>query len=974
MKIHKLRGWDNSIRNDAARIAGELRSSRPYAQFSIIGERRSGRSTYFQYLAQHMNSAEEYSSDFIVLAGDLETDNYKNLATAFHEALVRSVAVSGVGGAEKCTLSEKELIQTDALFLLASKIIENLKRTPVFLIDMGAVLESADMGSILKLSRSYLKLIANRAEDRNIPFALGLGWTEKFFEQAVVIAGDVFRDRYRARRTLGNSFESEEPFKVFSSIVKDIAGADVPHRFTGLLRVPGLTAGMYGENLRGLKVKGEVSPELTWEALRANDWKIIPQLNYPETENLTSADLAELLLADGRLPGNLCPGYLEPTAPDAFGANDKLYERFGLLPPRRDPTVLERFRNRLNDPEDSALVEEMTHSIARVLKDVCHAESLETTLFSGRSAIVATSLRELPPPLGDEKQGAPEFDQNIDSKVLPRRLTIGIYLDSPDTQEFEQAMRDALKRGDFLIVCHPQGVLQAISETEIFRTAKNEGLPYFKAEATEHDLCTLANRGSDTTPCDELIVSWTNCCLSEHLKRRPAIPLLSETGKKALSAIIAGAGRLKEDDLKTNLSLSKAACSGLIGRLNEAEIISKKKGVLYWDPAQDPVLGALLVAGEDTQELISQLGGKFTLSDGPFDPQNFLAAYSGVFQGTELGNIKEGDLLTWYEAHRPQLLNVVFNLIESEKELTALNDRAQALKLKQLDDWQDISGDRLEIDTLLTEANENIEKNKVSRENAAKELHQVKESLKRSVQENAAYFAESDREEMLNQIDGFRTAESSSITQLRKKIEKRVKELDTTREALFATKIHLQELKSEPKSQFNPALAELTRQVDELSNLTDLAEISPKLAELNKAVDGLERKVLRAAIVTINKSSVRPPTDSYRSGDQSAPVPPPIQPQGKGPILPPPPSKTGRAASSVLPPLPSGSGNGNPSAPPMQTTDLVIRETPPEEETKLIASEDKEQTFDISQSEQARQLAFMLLNPRVEIKKIRALF
>ncbi len=436
-----LKGWDNSLKNEATRIAGELNSRRPYAQFSIIGERRSGRSTFFQCLAAHINMTANYSSDLIGLAGDLEITEAGSLVTAFHEALVRSVGTSGGDRVVNCELSEQELLQTDALFLLASRVIENLKRTPVFLIDMGVALESADNASILKLAR-VLKWVANNSNDRDIPFALGLGLTTTFFEHAKVIAGDVFRDRYQPRRALGNSFESEAPFETFKGIVKDIAGAEIPTQFTGLLRVPGLTVGMYGENLRALKVKGEVSPKLIWEALRAY-WKIIPQLSYADTGNFSPADLAELLLADGRLPDNRGQQYLEKTAPNSYGANDKLYERFGLLPPRRNPTIRERFRNRLNDPEDSALVDEIARSMGQALEGVCQAEILETTIFPGRSAIVTATLKQLPPTLGDESQGTPDLDQNFDAKALPKRLTIGIYLDSPDSQSSKKSLAQA---------------------------------------------------------------------------------------------------------------------------------------------------------------------------------------------------------------------------------------------------------------------------------------------------------------------------------------------------------------------------------------------------------------------------------------------------------------------------------------------------------------------------------------------------
>jgi hypothetical protein len=827
-------------------------------------------------------------------------------------------------------LIKQELLESDALFLLASKVIENLKRKPVFLIDVGAALELADNASVLRLGR-VLKWVANSKGDKDIPLALGLGWTGKFFERAVVIAGDVFRDRYRATRTLGNSFESGAPFETFRSIVKDIAGAEIPPQFAGLLRVPRLTAGMYGENLRELKAKGEVSPDVLWEALWAS-WKIIPQLTYSDTSALTSTDLAELLLADGHLSRNPCPEYLELTAPNSFGANDKLYERFGLLPPRRDPTIRERFRNRLNDAEDSALVDEIAQSIARVLKEVCYAEILEIKGFSQRNSIVEVMLKELPP-LGDDSQVAPEFDQNIDARALPKRLTVGIYLDSPDAEEFEQALSNALKRGDFLMVCYPQGALQAIAETELFRSAKRDRLPYWGVAVAEEDLCTLTSTGPDTSLGDTIVVSWINRCLSEHLNKRPAIPLLSEAGKKALGAIIASAGRLEAEAVRSNLGLSKAECGGLITRLQEAEIITKKKGVLYWDPAQDPLLGSLLSAAGDSKKLMVQFGKKFSLPESLLDPEEVLAAYSGVFQSKRFGEINPDNLLKWYEAYRPQLLQNVAHLIESDNELGAFKDRAQTLQGKKLEDWQDIAGDRQEIDALLINVSERLKEVTRSRKIAAEESQRAKNDLKKLIEENSSDFTESEYADLIGKIDGFRTGQGSGITQLRKRSEKRISQLDAARTALIATKERLKGLKDEAESQIVPTLDASIGQAEELLKNTDPSNLNPKLVKLNDTVDEIEWEILRSKVVAIRKQPVEP----------SLPRPPT---SGRG-ILRPPPPKRGQPA--VL---------GPPAPQPL----------------KPSATEHKEQTFDISRPEQAKKLVELLQSPNVEIKRIRATF
>jgi hypothetical protein len=942
--MKKLIGWDKSLKSEAARIAGELSSNRPYAQFSIIGERRSGRTTFFQCLAQHINAAGGGPSDLIVFADELKIKSDGTLVTAFHEALARSVEISGVGGAVNCTLTAQELLQVDALFLLASKVIDNMQRTPVFLIDMGAALESGDDSSVLELAR-VLKWVYNSSRDRNIPFSLGLGWTKTFFDRAVVIAGDVFRDRFRPRRELGNSFESEAPFETFNVIVKNIAGVEIPARFAGLLRVPGLTAGMYGENLRGLKAKGEVSPTLAWEALRA-EWEIIPQLAYPEISNLSSADLAELLLADGRLSDNRCPQYVERAAANSFGANDKLYERFGLLPPRRDPTIRERFRNRLNDPEDSALVAEIAKSMSQALEEVCQAEIHETRILPGRSAVITATLEQLPPALADESQGYPELDQNFDEKALPKKLTIGIYLDSPDSSEFEKELSAGLKRGDFLMVCYRQGVLQPITGTELFRSAKNDGSLFSVFETTEDELCTLTNRATDKTPCDTMIVSQVIHCLSDHLSRRPAIPLLAETGKKALAAIIAGAGRLKVEDLKTNLDLSNADCAGIISRLQGADIVTKKKNVLYWDPAQDPLLRALLGAAHKSEKLIVDLREKFTLSDSPLDPQEILVAYFGVFQGAEFSMIKEDDLLIWYEAHRPQLLNAAEHVISSDKDLASFKERAQLLQAKKLTDLQDIAGDRQEIEALLAEASEKLDKINISRVVAAKELQQAKDSLKKSIEDHSSCFEELERDEMLSQIEGFRSTESAGMTQMRRKLEKRIGELEAVRKALHATKERLKELKEEAGDQFDSKSDQIFDTADKLLNVTDTASLTPKLVELNKSIDEVQRNLLRTKVIAIS----RHPTDLPLKGLDAEPP--------SVPGLNPPPFK-----------LPDPPKRGGQKAVEIPTKPLAVPTIPP-----CVAAELKEDVFDISNPDQAKKLAELLQSPKIVIKRIHAAF
>ncbi len=339
------------------------------------------------------------------------------------------------------------------------------------------------------------------------------------------------------------------------------------------------------------------------------------------------------------------------------------------------------------------------------------------------------------------------------------------------------------------------------------------------------------------------------------------------------------------------------------------------------------------------EKLSAHLREKFTLSDSPLNTQEVLVSYSGVFQGKKFDSVSENDVVSWYEAHRPQLLQIAESVINSDNELAALKETAQSLSNKKVENWQDISGDRLEIDTLFADAREKLEDIKRSRENAAKELQQAKDSLKKFIQDHSSYFTESEREEMLSQIDEFTTATSVGMTQLRKTLEKRINELDATRKALDATKERLQELKAEAGEQIAP-MSNLIHQADELLTRIDTSKLTPQLVELNKKVDEAERKIYETKVVAIS----RPAAD--RTQDTANLKPPPD--------------------TRLIPPLPEAPKRGN------RKHETAVKPLPPV--PLAVSTEVKEEIFDLSEPEQAKKLVALLQSPKAEIKRIQAAF
>ncbi|MFX0195354.1 MAG: hypothetical protein ACFFCW_04455 [Candidatus Hodarchaeota archaeon] len=931
----ELIGWNKS----AARITGEvlriLNSREPYYTFAIQGERRGGRSTFFGEMARIVDT--NPTSGAICFVGQLNEASVADFASSLLKAMEGNEKTS-----RRDSFQGEKLLHPDGFFELVSEVIKRDQKKPVFLLDMGPALEDATNDAIREVA-FHLKIIANLMKNRNIPFALGCGWTKKFFDKAIVIAGDVYRDRYPSVLFLGCGFEESPPFGAFQAIVKKITSVNLPNRFSGLLRVPGITAGMYGENLKCHGIQGEPRSEDIWKSLQG-EYSLIPQLSS-EDISLPSSDLAELLLADGRVDQNFNnPDFLVLTQEREFQASEALYEKFGLMPPRRDPTAWERLRNRLSDFDDDQLLTEILSAFEHFLKNWGKAEECETLSFQNRTGILSVKLNQVTRS-DEELSGSEEINAEIDQLALPNYLTIGLYLDSPDCEEFEKALIDCVKKGNFVFVLFLEGKYP-IDKTPIGRKIKELGYPWYVKALSEEDFNNLLLSEADDFKNWETIQAVVDEGIRNHLAKKPTVPVLYEKGKKIFNAVIANAGKLDIEKIKENLSLTKQVCQTLCDRIAETNIVQKKRGFLFWNPAEDPVLGILL--GEEKNPVIinKQLSKQFTLPSNGIPPSELVSWYTGVFGQKEINEIDHQDVVDWYMSHRPQLVALIEQKLQTEPVISEeFRGRLKKLKDTLIDNWDDISGDRETLEELKTEISNAIRTLADQRQREKEELENRKSDLRQSLGENENLFTIDERATILGRIEAIQTLSSRILSELRTKIKQRRSEFREFENRVQHLETRLRTLEELDVGEKTGELSDKLLEIKESLGKIDFEGLDGRLKDLEDRIEALEKEHKRREIFGGTTASLpKTPKEDYT------------------PVSPPPKTLKEGDTKTIPPPPKTPREDDIPVSPPSKTpTEDDMPVSPPPLENKI---------FYLSDKKQVRNLLELLNDRSYQIKRI----
>ena len=883
----KALGWDLSIQHLAKKMVYTLGSMKPNYAFSVLGERRAGRSSVFRSLAEAVNN--DHDKDILCLVGELDEPSL----TCISQTLMQMT--DKLTDAIDSSLYDIKPGTVHGFFEFIEKISSITGKKPILLIDMGKAMEQSSDAEALMIAQ-YLKPIVNMMEDRGVPFILGLGWTRKFFDRIISISGDVYRDRYRTELFLGVAYESDNPYDIFKEIVKKVSSVLLPDEYEGLLRVPGITAAMFGENIVKQGIKEVSSPGDIWCALKGT-WTLVPYLSFPGL-NLSTADLARLLLADSAIETRKVPEYLESLSSGGFIANDALYEKFGILPPRRDPSALERLRNRLRDVEECSLLMDIMNPLSQSLSKI-GSVTIEGPLdFSGntvadrpleRTSFLSVQVNELPVLSSDARSSLQKINMELDKKVFPHKFSIGLYLDDPNHPEFEQKISAAGESEDFLLIlCSPLSA--NIGETSLARKLRDK--IFSVINLSEEDILELISEHTVEDKKIQTIVEWLYICMEKQLKKKSAFPLLFDSAKKILSTVIANGGSILFDDLKKRLQIEVEVSElrVILTRMNDAQFIEKKKDMLYWNILDDPIISCILSGKSDKDLLQCCILDKFTLSLNPFNYSEILLPYAGIFGTKELKDYYKGDLIQWYIPNRATLLRVIHDKIDKEQELiTKYLQDYETLNNTEINEWESIPGDRNTIEEFDKAIDNELEMIVKRRNEEEARLEEKKAELRDLITKNESCYKQEEREDFEKTIKGFRKSDSDGIKQLKGRLNKRIQDYKNYTIKLDVLKNNLNKLGSSEKiredlEELRKSLVKLDTYIEDL-NFSDFNTIAN---EVEKKIEELDRT--RRIEIILRAGGVRESTPIYGVG--SIPQPPGVgsipQPPSVGSIPQPP--------------------------------------------------------------------------------------
>ncbi|MGV8118914.1 MAG: hypothetical protein AB2L14_04020 [Candidatus Xenobiia bacterium LiM19] len=894
-------GWDISIQHLAKKLSNILGSMKPNYAFSIVGERRAGRSTVFQNLAKLINNS---NKDIICIVGELEQPNLSNLTdTLIHMA-------KELGDDNTLTRFDNIPKNVQGFFDFISRVSSLSGKKPILLIDMGKAMEDSSDAEAMAVAQ-YLKPIVNMMDDRGIPFILGLGWTRKFFDGIISISGDVYRDRYRAELFLGMAYESDSPYDIFRQIVKKISSVHLPDDYAGLLRIPGMTPAKFGENLLNQGISEISKPGDLWNMLKGK-WQLIDCLSFPGL-NLSMDDLACLLLADGAIEMKKTPEYLESISKGGFIANDALYEKFGILPPKRDPSALERLRNRMRDIEEYDLLSDILTPISQSLTKI-GAEPIEGPCYFSqakdenqpveRTAFLSMQIKDLPFS-NNSMNSSHKIKIEFDKKVFPHRFSIGLYLDDPSQQEFEEKIIAACENDDILLILYSP-LASEFGRTPLGRRFKAKAEPDYVL--SEENILEIISEHTVEDRKIQMILDWLYDSLERHLTKRAVFPLLSENAKKIMSAIIANGGSISSEDLKKNLHIDNAELKALLTRLSDAEFIEKKKDMISWNLILDPII-SLILRGKTDRELIEkEISNRFSLPQKSFDLHDLLSPYTGIFDGKDLECYDENDLINWYVPSRMTLLKIIHTKLDKEQEISSkFRDEFERLNNNEINEWESIPGDRSTIEELDKEIDNELGLIEKSREEEKARLEEKKSELRELIAKNGDCFSKTESDEFDKTIEGFRKSDSEGIKLLRGRLNKRIQEHKNCSLKLNSLIVKSQKLKTSNK--IIDETRDIQHSIDRLSDLLkclDFTEFNKLAVDIDKSIEELDR--IRRQEEILGEIGIAEPRPNYGTNDvQSLSAPRediPQPPGGTGGSIPQPPVRMG--GSIPQPPVRTG--------------------------------------------------------------------
>lgn len=929
----KLIGLTNSSKRAAAETVRRLTSIKPYGGFSITGARRSGRSSFFVEVARLLNANDDPAINCFV--GELS----EATRGGFENTLLGSIKASDLCSNEYSAFKEK--VQTpDGFFLLCETLYKQEgNKIPVFLIDMGRALDEEyrvrgfegvrDLGMLLRN-------VVNLAEEKNVSIIMGLGLTLQFVNNAKDAARDTWIDRYGPMLSLNNNaFDSDDPGEPFRQIVKEISGLLIPNRYHGLWRGSTVTAGQLGENLKSSKAS-EVTSSSLWQNLRGK-WDMLRDTTL---DDISPADLGELVLADAVIPDNRYKDYLEQCE-GGFRANDRLYEHFGFCSPRRDPSKSERIKRRVEDPDDDDVTCDVLLSIGRSLHVLGLHNISKPEALGQKCAWMEAQVEEFP---GSDLD---DFEKQLFKAALPRKLAIVAFLTAGANEDvLIEKLKNSAGISSFILILFREGI--DFGRMPLGRYIEKH-IPSASLQALSLDVVVSLLETPEEVFHTE-VDGWVNDSISKLFIRKPPLCVGNSTVKQLVSGTI-GCGSLEIDKFAEHKGISKGEVNKYLNLLTEPQILEKKKGVALWDPANDVVLNALLKHKGDKEKISADIMALFAVAQ--VDVEELASLYQCITGDKGLDGLKKERILAHCRQIQNHRLVAIKNSLEALRNKSGLYDeltnKHETYQSRELNEISDVAPYLTDILKLIEDAQQELRAVEEQEKKCQQELAEKKASLINELERHTAYFSAEETKQHLEKIEGIRSLTSPSLDQIARAIcnrKKQVDELSAVRRKLATQLATLQ-------STLDPTKYEETRRVleeiQELINRLRLDDAEKLEDSVDEELRTQERLAERRAIASrYSGASVPNPLKKYA-------LPANVPPSG------PPKIEDSALVGSVGPPeLP----DSPPELPDSRAQVL------PDVPTEVRPALPREKTFDMSNPEERRALARMLIEHRSSVIKI----
>ena len=822
-----LIGYKGSAKSIAAQAVENLMSTEPYWGFSIRGARRSGRSSFFAEVSEHLNECETIPINCFV--GEL----VHATPEGFEQALLESIMTSNLCSNDYSS-NHRKVRTPEEFFILCSDLYENEGKSPVFLIDMGKALEeqcsNGGMDDVIDLTR-LLRYIYNLLKEKNISLILCIGLTPKFVSVAAEFAEDVFIQRYQSSITLMNVFfEGKPPYVAFQQIVQKISGLEIPDRYQGLWRGDAVTAGQLGENLKDSETS-EITSQSLWQNLKGK-WDILRNI---QLEEIPPNELGELILADEIITDDRYRGYLEP-CDGGYRANDQLYDTFrsahhidvSLCSPRRDPSTTKRIKIRVEDPQDDEVVGDLLSSIGRSMTPLGLSDIHEPEVLGHKSGLMEAQVDECTDP------DLSILEKELLQGAFPRKLVTVVCLTSSYADDLKERLKEYAEEDCFILILCRDGI--DFGSTPLGRYVRDNIKSVKKEKTISLEEITSFLSNQDEVLLDEVINNWVSDAVSDLFSKKPVLCVGHQTIKRLISGTIS-TGTLPIDSFAQQVEISQMDAKKCLKLLVQPQILAVKKGIAIWEPHNDVILRILLEYSGNEDKVREEIKNLYTIDH--VDINDLASLYQCI-----PGGLTKDRILDHSRAEQDHQLREIGEYLDGECRLDPFYTmKYEEYRRRSLCEIEDITPYRTDIIKLLEDVKSAKEKKErdiiIEREELSKKI----EVLKQKLVEHSNYWSEKQLNEYQGKVDRIRSLTSPAFHQIEREIHKqkdRVESLEKRIEELTKQSDLLRE--TSDKTVYEEIKCTL-KQIQDLRTHLNLEDAETQIKVIEKLV--IEQEKLR---------------------------------------------------------------------------------------------------------------------------------